>query len=65
MSAAQWTNQTLTATVTVISADDVRDLRLKLDEALTALGGAVVVRKSGLSDHVPIAQRPSDPVTAM
>jgi RHS repeat-associated protein len=38
LAAAQWTNQTLTATVTVISADDVRDLRLKLDEALTALG---------------------------
>ncbi|HBB88169.1 MAG TPA: hypothetical protein DC047_11180 [Blastocatellia bacterium] len=36
--AAQWTNQTITATVTVISADDVRDLRTKLDEALTALG---------------------------
>ena len=33
--------------------------------ARTALGGAVVVRKSGVSDHVPIAQRPSDPVTAM
>jgi RHS repeat-associated protein len=38
LAAAQWTNQTLTATVTVISADDVRDLRTKLDEALTALG---------------------------
>lgn len=38
LSAAQWTNQTLTATVSVISADDVRDLRIKLDEALTALG---------------------------
>jgi RHS repeat-associated protein len=38
LSAAQWTNQTLTATVSVISADDVRDLRLKLGEALTALG---------------------------
>lgn len=35
---AQWTNQTLTATVTIISADDVRDLRTKLDEALTGLG---------------------------
>jgi RHS repeat-associated protein len=38
LAAAQWTNQTLTATVSVISADDVRDLRTKLDEALTALG---------------------------
>jgi RHS repeat-associated protein len=38
LAAGQWTNQTLTATVTVISADDVRDLRTKLDEALTALG---------------------------
>ena len=38
LGAAQWTNQTLTATVTIISADDVRDLRAKLDEALTALG---------------------------
>src|SRR6185436_11546343 len=26
LAAAQWTNQTLTATVTIISADDVRDL---------------------------------------
>lgn len=38
LAAAQWTNQTLTTTVTVISADDVRDLRLRLDEALTSLG---------------------------
>ena len=38
---------------------------IKAMAARTALGGAVVVRKSGLSDHVPIAQRPTDPVTAM
>jgi RHS repeat-associated protein len=38
LSAAQWTNQTLTASVAVISADDVRDLRLKLNDALTTLG---------------------------
>lgn len=30
----------------------------------TTLGGAVVVRKSSLSDQVPTAQRHSDPVTA-
>jgi RHS repeat-associated protein len=36
--AASWTNLTLTPGFTVIRADDVRDLRLKLDEALTALG---------------------------
>jgi len=38
LSAASWTNPTLTPQVTQISADDVRDLRTKLDEALTALG---------------------------
>lgn len=35
---AQWINQALNATVTFISADDVRDLRANLDEALLALG---------------------------
>ncbi len=34
---ATWTHPTLTPGVSVISVDDVRDLRNKLDEALTAL----------------------------
>jgi RHS repeat-associated protein len=38
LSAATWTNPTLTPTSTVIKADDVRDLRNRLDEALVALG---------------------------
>ena len=37
LSSATWTNPTLTAQSSVISADDVRDLRTKLDEALTTL----------------------------
>lgn len=37
MSDATWTHPTLTSGVSVIGADDVRDLRSKLDEALTAL----------------------------
>src|SRR5216684_2309417 len=46
LSAASWTNPTLTPQVTQISADDVRDLRTKLDEALTALG----IQTSGYTD---------------
>jgi hypothetical protein len=34
---ASWTNPTLTRYVSQINADDIRDLRLRLDEALTAL----------------------------
>jgi RHS repeat-associated protein len=47
MSAAGWTNPTLTPGVSVISADDVRDVRAKLDEALTALG----IQTSGYTDQ--------------
>ncbi len=36
LSPASWTNPTLTPQVTQISADDIRDLRARLDEALTA-----------------------------
>ena len=35
---ASWTNPTLTRYVSQINADDIRDLRSRLDEALTALG---------------------------
>lgn len=38
LSPATWTNQNLTRYVSLINADDIRDLRTKLDEALTALG---------------------------
>lgn len=37
LGAATWTHPTLTPNVTVITADDVRDLRTALGEALTAL----------------------------
>ena len=38
LSAASWAQPTLTRYVSVISKDDVQELRTKLDEALTALG---------------------------
>jgi RHS repeat-associated protein len=38
LSAASWTNPILTIGVSVISKDDITDLRTKLDEALTTLG---------------------------
>jgi len=38
LSAASWTNSTLTATVSIINADDVRDLRTALDAAHNTLG---------------------------
>ncbi len=54
LSAATWTNPTLTAGVTLISADDVRDLRSKLDEALVALA----IQTSSYTDS-PLAGAPN------
>jgi RHS repeat-associated protein len=54
LSAVTWTNATLTAGVTGISADDVRDLRSKLDEALVALA----IQVSSYTDS-PLAGAPN------
>lgn len=54
LSAATWTHPTLTPSVSLISKDDVNELRTKLDEALTALG----VHTSTWIDH-PLAGAPN------
>ena len=53
LSAASWAHPTLTRYVSVISKDDVQELRTKLDEALTALGIQTSVYDDGTLAGAP------------
>lgn len=58
-SSATWTNPTLTAQSSVISADDVRDLRNRLNDALVALN----IQTSAYTDNT-IVSYADDPLNA-